>query len=582
MKSLYLIIIINIIFLTPINIFPMYNWQVIQINDETAIAQLTGSTQELKLDNSKSLIYDQELIKAVIAQNLTETERLISLGADVNQIIGDVRDPKYQSCDPEVIKLRRQDSLLMRAIINNRPDIVQALIAAGANVNYIKEGGYTALYMASQRGFKEIVITLIRANANINILNDVDHSSIAAALDARHMEIVKLLIEAGADVSIGSPLYFAVKHSELEIVKYLIERGANVNEKNAVDGYTPLMSAVHVESFDILKLLIESGADVNETGCDGCSPIYFAILKNNIKIFQVLIDAGVDINLINASIDCMVTKKRVAMFKILMDSKIPFDKNKALLSAVSFSEDEIVQLFMSIERVNETRNKLIQAVNSLKLEDVNRLKNFINILLGSGHTCLHRAVNSNNYQQAALLLAFGAKCNIKNVRLVTVKETCAAKNKKVYAELIAFSKMAKYKLYKAFQENNIKRMQIILNIMPALAFTARYGDREETIFHKAIDLTNIEAMKLILSICPHVISVTDKHGVSPMHLALNKQHSLKVLLEIAYLEHIEQDHDMPIDDVSLLQDSFWAQSKKRDKPEIFPNDNVDSSKRKQV
>lgn len=85
---------------------------------------------------------------------------------------------------------------LTRAIRLDKAHYVRALIAAGAQVNYISDFGYktTALHDAARMGNREIVTAIIEAKAKVNIRNAAGETPMQTATDA---EIKRLIAAAG-------------------------------------------------------------------------------------------------------------------------------------------------------------------------------------------------------------------------------------------------------------------------------------------------------------------------------------------------------------------------------------------------
>jgi ankyrin repeat protein len=111
---------------------------------------------------------------------------------------------------------------------------VDALIAAGANVNAAAADGSTPLYFASLKGDKSMVDALIAAGANVN-----------------------------ARINDGStPLYIASRNGHTSVVDALIRAGANVNVATAILGLTPLYIASFNRQPSIVRLLLSKGADI--------------------------------------------------------------------------------------------------------------------------------------------------------------------------------------------------------------------------------------------------------------------------------------------------------------------------------
>ena len=78
--------------------------------------------------------------------------------------------------------------------------IVNALIAAGANVNAARDNDATPLSIASEHGHTSIVDALIRAGANLNAALTHGSTPLYIASQKGHKSIVLSLLSAGADI----------------------------------------------------------------------------------------------------------------------------------------------------------------------------------------------------------------------------------------------------------------------------------------------------------------------------------------------------------------------------------------------
>lgn len=237
-------------------------------------------------------------------------------------------------------------------------ETVKVLIAAGANVNDVDEGGRTPLMFASQTGSLETIKTLLVAGASINArdksgqtalmwgqvasryagrynpeviktligaradVNAVDKSGrtpLMFAAQADLAESVKMLLEAGAKAYINAKdergetaliyafnsFYYStnhlVAHPSLAIVKALIAAGANVNDVNG-SGRTPLMLAAQRNSLDAVKILLAAGASIKTKDNKGRTVLMYDPLYNyspSVEVFKTLMAAGADVNAID-------------------------------------------------------------------------------------------------------------------------------------------------------------------------------------------------------------------------------------------------------------------------------------------
>jgi hypothetical protein len=137
-------------------------------------------------------------------------------------------------------------------------EVVQALIAAGADVNHANADtdGYTPLFVAARSGSTETVQALIAAGADVNYVDRDRHTPLLSAVGYGSTETVKVLIAAGADVNHAdmfgfTPLFVAARSGSTETVKALIAAGADVK---------PLLSnQLKVSSNDMLLILRNAG-----------------------------------------------------------------------------------------------------------------------------------------------------------------------------------------------------------------------------------------------------------------------------------------------------------------------------------
>ena len=209
------------------------------------------------------------------------------------------------------------DTLLRYAARKGHKEIVELLIAEGADVNAKESAGWTPLHNAALDGHREIAELLIAEGADVNAKHvggqtpldlakgetadilrkhggktgawfDAD-KSIHKAASAGHIEAVKQHLAAGTDLNAknkygSTPLHYAANK---EIAELLIAEDANVNEKDD-NGSTPLHFAAVNGPKVIVELLIANGADVNAKDEDGGTPLDVAISFNRTEIADLL------------------------------------------------------------------------------------------------------------------------------------------------------------------------------------------------------------------------------------------------------------------------------------------------------
>jgi ankyrin repeat protein len=157
----------------------------------------------------------------------------------------------------------------MDAVIKGDADNVNAVIAAGVNVNENDEYGWTALQLAAAYGHTQLVNRLLANGADPNMKNTNGRTALMYAAAFGHTSIVKALLTAHADTN-----------------------AASHDPDDMHTGETALMLAAWSGHSDIIRLLIEAGADVNAKGgpLDGTA-LHAALWEVFANSIQALLEA---------------------------------------------------------------------------------------------------------------------------------------------------------------------------------------------------------------------------------------------------------------------------------------------------
>jgi cytohesin len=171
-------------------------------------------------------------------------------------------------------------------------EVVELLIAKGADVNAKGEDGETPLDLAIQHkpvlfidGERQVSVEETKYTETADLLREHGgktdawlnaDKSIHKAARAGHIEAVKQHLAAGADVNAkrygATPLHKAAWGGHKEIAELLINNGADVNAKDK-KGKTPVSKAALWGHKEVIELLIAAGADVNAKNDDGETPL---------------------------------------------------------------------------------------------------------------------------------------------------------------------------------------------------------------------------------------------------------------------------------------------------------------------
>ncbi|GAI46299.1 unnamed protein product, partial [marine sediment metagenome] len=188
---------------------------------------------------------------------------------------------------------------LHHAAWRGNKDVVELLIAKGADVNTKGSAGYTSLLYAAQSGHSEIAKLLIAKGADIEAKADMGVAPLMVAVLYNHNDIAEMLIAKGAEKTI----YVASAQGDAESVKAFLKKDPNLISALAANtGLSALHWAAYQGHLDVIKLLIENGADVNvrctneDKTINGITPLFWAISRGHENAAELLINKGADVN----------------------------------------------------------------------------------------------------------------------------------------------------------------------------------------------------------------------------------------------------------------------------------------------
>jgi hypothetical protein len=167
-----------------------------------------------------------------------------------------------------------RDQVLHSLVWNEHDDIAREYVRINSDVeDFTVEDGLetlaTTLLCASEHGYMEVVDALIATGADVNKTDNCGYTPVSRASSHNgRLEVVQALIAAGADVNKAdkwgvTPIYWASDSSRLEVVQALIAAGADVNKGN-MDGNTPIYWASSRGDHEIVQALLAAGATYDE------------------------------------------------------------------------------------------------------------------------------------------------------------------------------------------------------------------------------------------------------------------------------------------------------------------------------
>lgn len=207
-------------------------------------------------DNRTVLTNVTPLAYAVYIDNTYAAEKLIKLGADVNQ--------KMPTDRTALFFVRTKAALDL--LINN-----------GADINAKSLPGNTPLLQAVSKNNLIIAYELISHKVNPNQFNKANATPLTTAINKKNINMVKMLISNGADVNYfasdsQTPLMIAVSNADLQIFNLLLNMGADVNHANKLGKTCIYYMQAFQEQWTIWRAMVKElkgKIDINHKDING-------------------------------------------------------------------------------------------------------------------------------------------------------------------------------------------------------------------------------------------------------------------------------------------------------------------------
>jgi ankyrin repeat protein len=218
--------------------------------------------------------------RAAYRGDLATVQAEIQRGVDINQPVPAGSEPYGATA-------------LWLAAAGGRPETVDWLIDAGADITARNAAFGTALDVAALRGAPEVVELLLEAGADVHAGDLVGTTPLHRAAEGGSAAVASLLIEHGADVNgattIGTaPLHIAATEGNTAAARVLIEAGARTDAPNEINR-TPLACAVRMAHRDTAEMLLQRGVDIDERA------LIDAVDSGNVELVELLARYGADL-----------------------------------------------------------------------------------------------------------------------------------------------------------------------------------------------------------------------------------------------------------------------------------------------
>uniref|UniRef100_A0A182P459 ANK_REP_REGION domain-containing protein n=1 Tax=Anopheles epiroticus TaxID=199890 RepID=A0A182P459_9DIPT len=332
-------------------------------------------------------------------------------------------------------------------------------IAAAASVAMVApeliesadEDGFTPLHLAVIQGNLQLVNLLLANGADVNALDNEGHSVVHWATVCGEVEALRAVLGAGADVSTpdingGSPLHYAAQMCganyegktarasaklALEILNTLLNHPDTSVEVEDKDGRQPLLWAASAGSAKAVLALIKAGAHVESADKDGLTALHCAASRGHTECIDTLINlCGAHTDQIDSNgctaLHYAVTLGHADATSLLL--KLDADPNrqdrkgrtpahcgcaKGQMETVKILHTKKGNLWLRNAKgdlpVHDAacsgRRQLVQWLIQMKPKHINTTSN-------DGRTLLHIAAGHDNVDMCKLLLELGADVNL--------------------------------------------------------------------------------------------------------------------------------------------------------------------------
>jgi ankyrin repeat protein len=238
-------------------------------------------------------------------------EFLLDRGADILVVDAQNRTPLHHAADEGdaatvALLLARGADVMAREFRGRTPlylatnwghdlEVVEQLIAAGADVNDRTERGEEILFSTLYYGRPEIIDALLAAGAR---LPEDDHSvgrAVYLAAGNGFDGVFRMATDEAEARGIpwweDVPMHAAARGGSIVIGEALMGKGVAVQEKNMY-GITPLHIAAEHGRLRFVEFLVRSGADMEQPSVMGMTALHFARENQHDRVAARLLEMG--------------------------------------------------------------------------------------------------------------------------------------------------------------------------------------------------------------------------------------------------------------------------------------------------
>lgn len=240
--------------------------------------------------------------------------------------------------------------------------------------------GYTVLHAAAAAGHADVVDLLVARGADPNVIGRDGLTPLHLAAHQGYTASVRALLERGARLEARSatgatPLGLAAAECQRNAVSLLLTRNAKVDASDT-SGQTPLHRAAAKGCVPAITTLVKAGASVSAADAKGNTPLHYAAAGGHAAGLEALLTQGDSVDASNAegwtALMAAATNAKAAGAVALMRAGAQLEKQDsrgltALIIAATHRRDEVVTAL-----VRESALELIVGPLSVSYDDLAR------------------------------------------------------------------------------------------------------------------------------------------------------------------------------------------------------------------
>lgn len=293
----------------------------------------TSDSNVVRDDSMSQEEVNKSLVKAVCRHDAEKVRIMLKLGGDPNV--------KHNG-SPVVLRAAREGALY----------VMQALLAAGADVDVRSDMGNSPLHLAARGGYSEVAVQLVHSGAFVDAINRSGVTPLQMALAYGHLDVARSLLRLNADMFLQNKVgetaydvandlgYIGLSGAPREVrrdsgvgtrvepcsndvpVAVRMIQGIEVGCAGTVDdclreGASPntllplalhwpahasvLHRAAHHGHDLIVRLLLAAGADIQARDVVGNTPLHVATQAGHNRVVKILLDSGASLEAVSQS-----------------------------------------------------------------------------------------------------------------------------------------------------------------------------------------------------------------------------------------------------------------------------------------